>query len=109
MSFYVNDILWNMEYVDPYDLNLVDKDGVLRLATTDPNKRVIFLSNRLSGDKKVHVLIHELGHCIIFSYGLHKVLHKYVKHIYWDEAEEALCNFIADYGREILYLADKNK
>lgn len=107
MSFYVNDIRWDIEYVDPYDTRLVDKNGILGIATTDPKVRTIFIVKGLSDDFKEDVLIHELSHCFIFSHGLHKHIYKYVKPRYWDEAEECLCNLISLYGRDILNLADK--
>lgn len=107
MSFYVNNIRWDIEYVDPYDSRLVDKDGNLRIATTDPELRTIFVKKDLDKRLKEKVLIHEFTHCVIFSYGLHGYIYKFVRPKYWDEAEECLCNLISSYGREILYLADK--
>ena len=55
------------------------------------------------------VLIHELGHCVIFSFNLQYDIHKVVKEDYWLEAEEWLCNFIAGYGRLIFETEMKNK
>lgn len=107
MSFYVNDIRWDIEYVDPYDTKLVDKNGSLRIATTDPDTHTIFVVKGLSDEFKEEVLIHELSHCFIFSHRLYKYIYKYVKLRYWDEAEECLCNLISLYGRDILDLADK--
>ena len=51
------------------------------------------------------VLIHELGHAALFSYGLLPDIHKAVKRQYWMEAEEWVCNFIADYGMRIFSIA----
>lgn len=99
MSFYVNDIRWDIEYVDPYDSRLVDRDRYLRVATTDPEMRIIFVSKGLSDEFREDVLIHELTHCVIFSYKLDR----YIRGM----PEEYLCNFVAEYGRTILYLADK--
>ena len=45
-----------------------------------------------------HVFLHELGHCIMFSCGLLFELHRMVKREFWIEAEEWVCNFIANYG-----------
>lgn len=51
------------------------------------------------------VLLHELGHCVMFSYGLLDDIHSVVPPDRWIDAEEWVCNFIADYGREIFSVA----
>ena len=53
------------------------------------------------------VLIHELGHCAIFSFDLLDDIHRMVHPRYWLEAEELVCNFIADYGMKIFSIAYK--
>lgn len=63
------------------------------------------MSNQLSGDFLIRVLVHELGHCAICSFGLINDIHRMVKHEYWLEAEEWVCNFIADYGLTIFSIA----
>lgn len=55
----------------------------------------MYLSTELSGSLLQRVMIHELGHCVIFSYGLTGWFDSI-------EAEETACNLIADYGMEIL-------
>ena len=50
-------------------------------------------------------MIHELGHCAIFSFDLLPDIHRMVKEKYWIEAEEWMCNFIADYGMMIFSIA----
>ena len=52
--------------------------------------------------KLEEVNTHELGHCIIFSFHLLDDIHQMVHPRYWVEAEEWLCNFVADYGVYIL-------
>lgn len=101
----MNDILWSIEVVPHNSPMLVDRTGNERLATTDPDLRKIFLSDQLTGRMKSHVLIHELGHCVIFSYNLQYDIHKAVKQENWLEAEEWICNFIAGYGRLIFETA----
>ena len=61
----------------------------------------IYLSDRLRGELLNKVFIHELGHATLFSAGLIADIHRMVRKKYWIEAEEWVCNFIADYGREI--------
>lgn len=104
-QFTMNGYLWQIVFVDPYDPMLVDRTGVLTVATTDPTTLTIYISNELSGEFLTHVLIHELGHCAIFSFDLLIDIHRMVKPKYWIEAEEWVCNFIADYGTQIFNTA----
>lgn len=105
MNFYMNGYLWRVKFVAPSNPNLVDRTHVFRVATTDPVTKTIYLSNRLSGDFLNRVLIHELGHCVMVSYNLLYDIHRMVKPEYWIEAEEWICNFIADYGITIFRAA----
>lgn len=98
-SFLMNGYLWRVKYVSPESFDLIDRTGKKRLATTDPRTKYIYLSIELQGDILNRVLLHELGHAVMFSYGLLDRLHFYVRPEYWIEAEEWVCNFIADYGQ----------
>ena len=100
-GFYINGYLWHVKFVPPNSSELIDRTGEYRVATTDPSTLYIYLSSQLTGDFLNRVLIHELGHCIIFSFDLLKDVHRMVKRQYWIEAEEWICNFIADYGLKI--------
>ena len=104
-QFTMNGYLWQIVFVDPYDPMLVDRTGALTVATTDPITLTVYISNELSGEFLTHVLIHELGHCAIFSFDLLYDIHRMVKPKYWVEAEEWVCNFIADYGAKIFSIA----
>lgn len=84
---------------------LYDRTGALTVATTDPKTMTVYLSEELEGSFLNRVLIHEIGHCVLFSFGLLDDIHRFVKKEYWIEAEEWVCNFIADYGREIYSIA----
>lgn len=53
------------------------------------------------------VLIHEMGHAVIWSYDLFDDIHRMVKPQYWVEAEEWICNFLADYGMEVFAAASR--
>lgn len=104
-SFYMNGELWHIKTVDPHNHELVDRTGKLCLATTDPVNHYISLSNKLNGELFARVLIHELGHCAMISFNLLDEIHQMVKPDYWVEAEEFICNFIADYGLQIFNTA----
>lgn len=101
----MNDILWHIEVVEKGNALLMDRTGEAKLATTDPSARRIYLSSELRGDLKARVLIHELGHCALFSYNLLYDIHKVVRKEYWLEAEEWLCNYLIDYGMRIYKVA----
>lgn len=102
----MNGYLWRIYYVDPHDERLVDRTHNLRVATTDFNTCCLYLSNELSGDFLRTVFIHELGHVTMFSYNLLPAIHIFVTPEKWIEAEEWVCNFIADYGDEVLFIAN---
>lgn len=104
-EFFMNGIRWKMWYV-PWDSEmLIDRTGKLTVATTDPTTFRIYLSDSLYGDFKFRVILHELGHCALFSYGLIYDVHRVVPRSRWIEAEEWLCNLIADYGLLIFQIA----
>lgn len=104
-SFYMNGYLWLVEFVDPDDPVLVDRTNKLRVATTDPTALIIYLSSQLNGDFLKRVFLHELGHAVMISYNMLEELHRMVKPRYWVEAEEWICNFVADYGSSIFEIA----
>lgn len=103
--FYMNGYLWKVIFVEPSNPMLMDRTGTQTVATTDPNTFTVYLSNALNGSFATRVLIHELGHCALFSFDLIKDIRRMVKPEYWIEAEEWVSNFIADYGRLIFSTA----
>lgn len=106
-SFVMNGYLWNVKRVSPNDPMLVDRTGTLTVGTTDPIWHRVYLSSSLEGDFLMRVLLHELGHCVLVSYELIDDIHRMVYSEYWIEAEEAVCNIIADYGFKIFSSAFK--
>lgn len=104
-SFYMNGYLWRVYFVDPNSDFLVDRTDELRVATTDPVTYCTYVSNALEGDFLKKVLIHELGHCAMVSFNLLDDIHRMVKRKYWIEAEEWVCNFLADYGLKVFSIA----
>lgn len=104
--FVMNGYLWQVLKVLPDSEYLMDRTGVKRLATTDPNTLCIYLSNKLTGSLLKTVLVHELGHVVMFSYDLIPRIHSFVSPSKWIEAEEWVCNFVADYGDDIFNLAN---
>ena len=99
--FSMNGHSWNVRFVDAVSPMLMDRTNTQTVATTDPRTHLIYISNEIYGDFLIRVLIHELGHCALFSFNLLDDIHRMVKPEYWVEAEEWVCNFIADYGFKI--------
>lgn len=104
-SFSMNGYFWKVRFVDEQDSSLVDRTGHRTIATTDPVTHTINLAQGLDGDFLVRVLIHELGHCAMISYDLLDDIHRMTYPEHWIEAEEWVCNFIADYGFQIFSVA----
>lgn len=105
-GFMMNGVLWRVKFVSPGSRILVDPFGESRLATTDPISQTVYLSRSLDRQTQEVVFLHELGHCALLSYGLLSELREAVRPELWSEAEEWVCNFIADYGQEIFQVAD---
>lgn len=80
---------------------LIDRMGVLTVATTDPYDLTIYISSSIHGRFHDKVLVHELAHAVMLSYYLIDDIHMMVYPMHWMEAEERVCNFIADYGFEL--------
>ena len=102
----MNGIHWKILTVDQSSPILIDRTGNVTLACTDPVTKRVFLSNTIPKELYLKVLLHELGHCAMVSYNLIDDIHRMVKPRYWIEAEEFICNFIADYGLKIFTTAE---
>lgn len=101
----MNGQLWRVKHVNANSPLLVDRTGKHRVATTDPYTSCVYLSEELNGDFLKTVLLHELGHCVMFSYDLLDDIHRTVDPENWIEVEEWICNFIADFGSKIFATA----
>lgn len=106
-TFTMNGYSWQVLRVDRNDPMLVDRTNTRTVGTTDPTTKTVYLSTELSGNFLVRVLLHELGHCALFSFHLTNEVHRMCYPEYWMEAEEWVCNFIADYGFLIFSAAYK--
>ncbi|MDO4801691.1 MAG: hypothetical protein Q4A15_05965 [Prevotellaceae bacterium] len=72
-------------------------DGTQTIGMTDGYNHIIYIASNLKGRLLETVLAHELCHAIIFSYDIELDA----------EFEEWLAQFVATYGREVVYLLDK--
>ena len=101
-QFYMNGDLWRVQFVSSQDDVLIDRTGNRTLGVSDYSTHIISIANNLHGELLNRVFIHELGHCVMFSYGLLSELHRMVKKRYWVDAEEFVCNILADYGQFVI-------
>lgn len=97
MRFQVNGVYWKVVFVNPSSDDLKRDDGSITLGVCDNNVKCIYMSSALKNELFVKVLIHELTHAWIFSYGIYLTL----------EQEEFVCEFVSNYGRNILDMADE--
>lgn len=104
-SFRLNGLLWRVQFVPSDSKYLIDRTSTLRVATTDPHTRTIYLSFSLRGDFLRRVLLHELSHATMISYDILDYIHARVDPEYWLDVEEWVCNFLADYGGQVFQIA----
>lgn len=95
--FIINGIKWDIYFVPPHSEYLTTSLNTYALGVTDWNKKCVFIANNQYGDKLEHIICHELCHAVCFSYEIHMSI----------ELEEWLCNFMADHGKEIIYILDE--
>lgn len=100
--FYINNIHWKVYYVSSDSHFLIDRTGTKCIATTDVKRKIIFIECNLSGETLKKALLHEITHAAMDSYGLLEDIHKMVPRKNWIFVEEWLCNFIYNYGIEIM-------
>ena len=104
-GFYMNGDWWSVRWTDPTDPILVDRTNVLTCAVTDPQTMTIYLSNKLRGEFLTRVVLHELSHAMMISYGYLEQIHKYCKKRHWVDMEELIANLIANQAKEIFQRA----
>lgn len=94
-------IYWHVQWVPPFSDYLIDRTGTKTVATTDPTTRCIYISSELNGDFLFRVVVHEMCHAAMVSFDLIKDIRSMVYPSKWIEAEEWVCNLLADYGLTI--------
>lgn len=104
-GFYMNGDWWSVRWTDPTDPILVDRTNVLTCAVTDPDTMTIYLSNQLRGNFLTTVVLHELSHAMMISYGYLEQIHRYCKKRHWVDMEELIANLIAQQAKEIFQRA----
>lgn len=92
--FKINGVEWNIEFINPNDELLIRSDGSSTIGMTDWETKTIYLADNLYGYKLKKVLCHEMCHALIMSLGIYMDIYQ----------EEALADFVATYGKQILHL-----
>ena len=104
-EFYMNGLHWNVRWTKSTDPILVDRTLSKTVAVTDPDTMTIYLSNGLRGSFLTTVVLHELSHAMMISYGYLEQIHRYCKKRYWVDMEELIANLIANQAKEIFQRA----
>lgn len=104
-EFYMNGLRWRVRFTYPTDRVLVDRTGTLTIGVTDPETMTIYLSNKLCGGFLTRVVLHELSHAMMISYGYLEQIHRYCKKRHWVDMEELIANLIARQAKEIFQRA----
>lgn len=100
-EFYMNGLRWRVRFTYPTDPVLVDRTGTLTIGVTDSATMTIYLSNQLSGNFLTTVVLHELSHAMMVSYGYLEQIRRYCKKRHWVDMEELIANLIAQQAKEI--------
>lgn len=97
MVYHINDDIWVIEYVPPGDKRLRRSNGTYTIGMTDGSTHTVYVCNTLRGALHEKVIAHELVHCFMFSYGINIDI----------ETEEFIADWVATYGKELIYLLDE--
>ena len=100
-EFYMNGLHWRIRFVNPNSDILIDRTLSKTVAVTDPDTMTIYLSNKLHGEFLTRVVLHELSHAMMISYGYLEQIHRYCKKRHWVDMEELIANLIAQQAKEI--------
>lgn len=71
-------------------------NGKQVLGVCDNNLKTIFIADNQTAEKTEHIICHEITHAMCFEQNIDIPY----------ELEEQLCNFMADYGRDIIDILD---
>ena len=94
--YQINGKTWCIRLVQGDSPMLMRSDGSYTVGMCDRITQTIYISELLQGKFLRKVLIHEVCHSAMFSYGIDMSV----------EQEERFCDLIATYGDEIFEVAD---
>lgn len=92
----INGITWYMIRVRSDSPMLMRSDGSITVGMCDRESQIIYISNALHGRFLRKVLLHEICHSAMFSYGIDMSV----------DQEELFCDLLSTYGDEIITITD---
>ena len=94
--YQINGKAWYIRLVQNESPMLMRSDGSYTVGMCDRTTQNIYISELLQGKFLRKVLIHEVCHSAMFSYGIDMSV----------EQEELFCDLVATYGDEIIGIVD---
>lgn len=98
LNFEVNGLDWTVVFVPWNDPNLYRDNDTLTVGMCDSKARMVYISDYIEGEFLRKVILHELVHVFVFSFGLNKIKL---------DCEERMADLIATHGADILATAEK--
>ena len=92
----INGITWYMIRVRSDSPMLMRSDGSITVGMCDRETQTIYVSDALHGRFLRKVLLHEICHSAMFSYGIYMSV----------DQEELFCDLLSTYGDEIIAITD---
>ena len=92
----INGIIWYMIRVRSDNPMLMRSDGSITVGMCDRETQTIYISDALHGRFLRKVLLHEICHSAMFSYGIDMSV----------DQEELFCDLLSTYGDEIIAITD---
>ena len=92
----INGITWYMIRVRSDSHMLMRSDGSITVGMCDRETQTIYVSDALHGRFLRKVLLHEICHSAMFSYGIDMSV----------DQEELFCDLLSTYGDEIIAITD---
>ena len=92
----INGITWYMIRVRSDSPMLMRSDGSITVGMCDRETQTIYVSDALHGRFLRKVLLHEICHSALFSYGIDMSV----------DQEELFCDLLSTYGDEIIAITD---
>ena len=92
----INGITWYMIRVGSDSPMLMRSDGSITVGMCDRETQTIYVSDALHGRFLRKVLLHEICHSAMFSYGIDMSV----------DQEELFCDLLSTYGDEIIAITD---
>ena len=92
----INGITWYMSRVRSDNPMLMRSDGSITVGMCDRETQTIYISDALHGRFLRKVLLHEICHSAMFSYGIDMSV----------DQEELFCDLLSTYGDEIIAITD---